>query len=267
MTAGSDTPSIEFLRRENAELKAKLAETRLTAEGYQRLLVFAAHEIRTPLHALGLHLEVVSRLSSRAGDQALSNGIELAKRVLRSFVRRTSILLDAARVTEGVFTLDLESVPLGEVVTAVLELYAATADFQHLSIDAKLDPGLVGQWDRAAVETILANLVSNALKYGEGAPVTINAQTDGAGNAVIRVIDSGPGIEANERNRIFEKFSRAAQPDSTIAGYGLGLWIARQLALLHGGSITLDDAPRRGSTFVVTLPLRQDATVPARRFG
>ncbi|MEP6657850.1 MAG: HAMP domain-containing sensor histidine kinase [Betaproteobacteria bacterium] len=267
MTAGADPPSIELLRRENAKLKAELAEARWTAAGYRDLVTAAAHEIRTPLHALGLHLELLRRLSSREGGQALKNQIDLAKRILEGFVRRTCGLLDAARVTAGAFALNPESVVLSEAVSAVVELYAAKADFKQATIEVTLEPGLVGQWDRGGVEMILANLVSNALKYGDGAPVEINAQADGAGNAVIRVIDSGPGIDDDMRRHLFEKFSRAVPPDSTIAGYGLGLWITRQLASLHGGSITLDDGPTRGTTFVVTLPLRQDATLPARRSG
>ena len=98
-------------------------------------------------------------------------------------------------------------------------------------------------------------LVSNALKYGEGAPVEINAEADSAGNAVVRVSDSGPGIDEHQRSRLFEKFGRAMKRDSTIAGYGLGLWIARELASLSGGSIVLGNALQRGATFVVTLPL------------
>lgn len=244
----------ESLRRENAELTAALAEARRDNRSYRNLLLAAAHEMRTPLHAIGLHLEMLARLSSGGKESALKAQIERAKRVLAGYVRRTSMLLDAARVTGGAFTLNREPVALGEVVTSVTELYAAKADFQEARVDVRVEPGLVGQWDRAAVETILANIVSNALKYGEGAPLVISAAADDAGNVVFQVADSGPGIAANQRGHIFEKFNRA--PDSTVAGYGLGLWIADQLARLHGGSIAL--APTSvGSTFIVRLPMTQ----------
>ncbi len=242
---------------QTAEIKEALEEARSTVESYQDILIAAAHEMRTPLHAIGLHLEILKRLSSHTSDRALISQIELAKRVLDGYVRRTSTLLDVGRVTAGVFTLNPEPIELGEIVTGILELYAAKADFQHARIEAHVEPGLVGQWDRAAVETILANLVSNALKYGEGAPVAINATADDVGNVVIRVNDKGPGIKEDQRTHIFEKFSRAVQPNSTITGYGLGLWIAQQLASLHSGSIVLETTSHHGSTFVVTLPLRQ----------
>ena len=96
--------------------------------------------------------------------------IERAKRVLAGYVRRTSVLLDTARLTGGVFRLDREPVSLDKVVASVADLYAAKAEFQHARIDVQVASGIVGHWDRAGVETILANLVSNALKYGGGRP-------------------------------------------------------------------------------------------------
>ena len=107
----------EVERGQTAELKGALEEARLTVRSYQDLLIAAAHEMRTPLHAIGLHLEVLRRLLSHTSDRALINQIELAKRVLDGYVRRTSTLLDVGRVTAGVFTLDPVPIDLGEIVT------------------------------------------------------------------------------------------------------------------------------------------------------
>ena len=169
-------------------------------------------------------------------------------------------MLDVGRVTAGVFTLDPVPIDLGGMLRVFRSSTPRRRNSSTHPIESHVEPGLVGQWDRAAVETILANLVSNALKYGEGAPVAIGATADSLGNVVIRVNDKGPGIEEDQRSRIFEKFSRAVQPHSTIGGYGLGLWIAQQLTLLHGGSLVLETTSHRGSIFVVTLPLKQHAS-------
>ena len=211
--------------------------------------------MRTPLHAINLHLEMVSRLSGGPKQQEQRDQVKSAQRVLDAYVRRTSFLLDAARIHAGAFKLRTEPVALQEVVETVIELFAAKAAFQQTSIAVQSKWGIVGQWDRAAVETILGNLLSNALKYGEGSPILIKAEGDDEGNAVISVIDSGPGIDEKQQSLIFEKYRRAVQANSTTPGYGLGLWVARQLARLHGGSIVLD-AGRPGATFVVTLPLQ-----------
>jgi signal transduction histidine kinase len=213
----------------------------------------AAHEMRTPLHAIGLHLEIVARLSSGEHESAQRKQIELAHRVLTGYVRRTSMLLDAARVTGGVFKLQVERVPLKALISSVVELYAAKAAFQGAPVNVNIAAGIIGKWDRGAVETIVANLLSNALKYGQGAPIVISGTADDNGDAIIRVADSGPGIPENQRSHMFEKFVRAV-PDNAATGYGLGLWIANQLALLHGGSIVLEPTST-GAIFVVRLPL------------
>jgi signal transduction histidine kinase len=244
--------AVEALRREVADLSAALAEAARINKGYRDLLLAAAHEMRTPLHAIGLHLDMLARLAGGGRESAQKMQIERAKRVLEGYVRRTSMLLDAARLTGGAFTLITEAVALDAVVGAISELYAGKATSQQTQIESRVTPGIVGYWDRAAVETIVANLVSNALKYGEGAPVTVTGSMDDKGNAVIRVVDTGPGIPDSQRSLIFDKFNRA--PDCPVAGYGLGLWIANQLAILHGGSVALEPS-RLGSSFVVTLPL------------
>lgn len=239
---------------EIAKLKAALASARHDNLAYRNLLIAAAHEMRTPLHAIGLHLEMLAKLSRGAQESAQRAQIERAKRVLDGYVRRTSMLLDAARLTSGMYRLKIELVALDDLISTVVELYAAKADFQESAVTCNVTPGIVGEWDRAAVETILANLVSNALKYGEGASVTISATLDHLDNVAIRVADLGPGIAEDERGHIFEQFTRAA-PESAVVGYGLGLWIADQLARLHGGAIILEPTSI-GSTFVVTLPIK-----------
>jgi len=251
MAGSPEPPSAETLRQENAQVLADLAKAQRENRGYRDVLVAAAHEMRTPLHAILLTLEMIERLSGPEHESARKTQIERAKRVLEGYVSRTSILLDAARLTGDVFRPNREPVVVEELVSAVTNLYVAKAESRGARIEVDIAPGMVGHWDRAAVETILSNLVSNALKYGEGTPVVISGKMDN-GNAVIRVADSGPGIPDDQRVRIFEKFNRAV-PSTSNVGYGLGLWIAQEFARLHGGSIMLE--PTSGSTFVVTLPI------------
>ena len=252
MAAPPGPPSAETLRQENAQLSAELAAAQHENRGCRNLVAAAAHEMRTPLNAILLQLDMVARLSGPEHESARKMQIERATRVLQGYLRRTSILLDAARLTGDVFRLNREEVVVEELVSAVIDLYAAKAEYHGGRIDVEIAPGMVGYWDRAAVETILNNLVSNALKYGEGTPVTVSGTVDSA-NAVIRVADSGPGIPEDQRSRIFEKFNRVV-PSASNVGYGLGLWIAQEFARLHGGSIVLEPT-NSGSTFVVTLPI------------
>jgi signal transduction histidine kinase len=254
--------SIKDLRGEIAALRAELVEARSADKVHQDLLVTAAHELRSPLNALGLHLAHLEQLSLRAKDSDLTAEIKRTERILHGYGDKVRALMDVARISAGVFTLNLERVVLAQVVAEIIELYRAKAEYQRVNIRSRLEAGLAGEWDRVAVETILSNLVSNALNHADGADVAIETASDGLGNAIVRVADRGPGIEEDQRSRIFEKFSRAAGAESTIGGFGLGLWIARELASLHGGTITVDPTACAGATFVVTLP-----TAPASAFA
>jgi signal transduction histidine kinase len=112
---------------------------------------------------------------------------------------------------------------------------------------------LVGDWDEFRLEQVVVNLLTNALRYGEGRPVEITlARAPRA--AVIRVRDEGPGIAPEDQARIFEQFVRLGD-GRRANGLGLGLYITRQLVQAHGGTIGVESRPGEGSTFTVTLPL------------
>ena len=119
---------------------------------------------------------------------------------------------------------------------------------------ARLPPKLEGRWDRLAAEQIVANLISNAIKYGAGSPVEVSLTEPAPGVAKIQVSDRGPGIASQDRERIFERFQRAVEPGQRRSGFGIGLWLVRSLVQAHGGSIEVDSTPGQGSTFTVHLP-------------
>ena len=99
----------------------------------------------------------------------------------------------------------------------------------------------------------MTNLVSNATKYGAQAPVDVRVTRED-GHACVRVTDHGIGIDQNDRNRIFMRFERAV-PTANYCGFGLGLWISREIVTSHGGTIEVESAVGSGSTFTVRLPI------------
>jgi signal transduction histidine kinase len=119
-------------------------------------------------------------------------------------------------------------------------------------VELVLDPEARGYWDRTALEQIAGNLVSNAIKYGAGRPVEVSVQADPT-TAALTVRDHGPGIAEADRERIFQRFERAVS-SAERSGFGVGLWIARQLAVAHGGDIAVASVPGLGSVFTATLP-------------
>jgi signal transduction histidine kinase len=108
-------------------------------------------------------------------------------------------------------------------------------------------------WDLDGIEAIVINLLTNALKFGEGKPIDITIGHN-ADVARLSVSDKGIGIRPEEQVRIFERFERAV-PSHNYGGFGIGLWLARQVAEAHGGSLRVTSAKGIGSTFVLELPV------------
>ncbi len=138
------------------------------------------------------------------------------------------------------------------LVLELLEGLAADADRWKTEIVPSIEPAVTGWWDRVALEQITFNLVSNAVKYGAGKPVDVSLAGD-ADHAVLTVADRGPGIPETDRLRIFEPFERAVS-ERHHSGFGLGLWIVRQLAVAMEGAIDVSLRDGGGSIFRVTLP-------------
>ena len=120
------------------------------------------------------------------------------------------------------------------------------------SIELVIAAPVVGSWDRSRLEQVVTNLISNAIKYGMGKPIALSVET--AGDRVrIRVKDVGMGIPRADHSRVFQAFERLPTAER-VGGLGLGLYIGRQIALAHGGTLTVESDPSAGSTFTLDLP-------------
>lgn len=216
-------------------------------------LAIAAHELRNPMYALGLHLGLAVKAAERSGDDTLIEYLRGAKIALDRYVERATTLLDVSRLNAGHSQVRVEDVDFAAVVRQVVAGFEAEAAFTGAGLSARIPRRLAGRCDRMALEQIVGNLVSNGIRYGAGHPVRVILARDGA-DAVIAVRDQGPGIPPDEQERIFGRFEQVVDMDMR-AGFGIGLWLARSLAQALGGTITLASAPGAGSTFTVRLPL------------
>jgi signal transduction histidine kinase len=120
------------------------------------------------------------------------------------------------------------------------------------TLSVELDPDTTGQWDPYRLEQIFGNLLSNAIRYASGKPIYIKTVRD---RKVCRLIvrDEGIGISAEDQKKIFNRFERS-EAAANITGLGLGLYICREIAEAHGGSISVQSELGKGSTFTVALP-------------
>jgi signal transduction histidine kinase len=163
-------------------------------------------------------------------------------------------LLDVSRLASGRLRVEPTEFDLSDLVREVASRLKPFLDAAGCALSVEARAPAVGSWDRLRVEQVIANLVSNALKYGPGSPVEMSVTCE-AECACLRVRDHGIGIAPQDQHRIFQRFERAV-PMSHYSGFGLGLWIAREIVAAHGGSIDVDSEIGHGSIFTVRLPFR-----------
>ena len=187
--------------------------------------------------------------------QKLGRQIARAHQTVNRYVRRAIVLLDVGRLNSKDQALTCSCVRVRDLVHQVAEDYRDEASFRGARIECAVEGDLVGYWDAHMIEQILANLVSNGIRYGGGSPVTVRAFAADPGWAVFEVEDQGPGIAEADRARIFGKFERVVASGRERAGFGLGLWIVGRMVAAHQGTIDVVAAPQGGTLFRVRLPL------------
>jgi len=222
----------------------------------RRFIADAAHELRTPLTAVKLQTQIVRRSSEEEPREAalvqLENGVDRATHLVTQLLRMARLEPSAslAPCTHCI------AVALDELAKQSIAEFSTLAEAHHIDLGlARGDSVTVfGQPD--ALRIMLGNLIDNAIRYTPpGGRVDVSIQQENA-QAFLTVADTGPGIPASERDRVFERFYRLAEGSSS-PGSGLGLAIVRQIVTLHGGQITLLDTPGGGLTVNVSLPLQQ----------
>jgi len=219
------------------------------ALGQQRTFIAdAAHELRTPLTALRLQLQ----LAERARDDAER---ERAHAMLREGIARATHvveqLLALARADPQVASTAATRFDLAELARTVADVQRPAAEAKGLALEVAADRPVETSGDRAAIRSMLENLVDNAIRYTPGGGVSLRCYA-GIDTAVLEVEDTGPGIAAEERERVFDRFYRSES--ATEGGSGLGLAIVRRIAERHGGKVELlDRAGSPGLLVRVTL--------------
>ncbi|HEX5209339.1 MAG TPA: HAMP domain-containing sensor histidine kinase [Steroidobacteraceae bacterium] len=238
---------------EESDLLKTNQELREAVRARDEFLAIAAHELRSPMHALMLQVETAIVAARRAGSDDLLQRLERVRRVLDRYVKRATLLLDISRINARSMDLRFEEVDLVEVLRDVVDTYSSEAAFNLVDIRLETPDVLIGTWDRAAIEQVIGNLISNAIKYGDGRPVDVDLTREGA-RAHLEVKDRGIGISPEDQARIFGRFEQVMTGQART-GFGVGLWLARALIEAHRGSIAVESAPGKGAAFTVWLPL------------
>jgi signal transduction histidine kinase len=238
---------------ESARLIEEVARaSRLKSE----FMATMSHELRTPLNVIlgysGLLLEeVLGEMNPEQRDAVArlrSNALQLLDLV--------NATLDVTRLEAGRVHLDIQPVSVAEVVAQTVRETVEQLQPNGVDVWKAVPPTLPRvSTDPVKLKVIVKNLFANALKFTPSGWVLVDGALDNA-QLIIRVADTGVGISADERERIFEPFRQIGQPvDQRFGGVGLGLYIVRRLVDAFGGEINVDSEPGRGTMFTVRLPL------------
>jgi PAS domain S-box-containing protein len=239
-------------KKSQAELDRLYREAREAARIREEFLSVAGHELRTPLTALQLQLHTAHRRLEAGQTERAAEALQRAMGQFQRLARLTEDLLDVSQITAGRLKLELEEVDLVGIVAEVVERHRESACRAGSQLLIEAPQSVTGLWDRSRLDQVFTNLVSNAIKFGDGKPIAIGVEP-GPERARVTVIDQGIGISSEDQARIFERFERAVSQGS-YGGMGLGLWITRQIVDAHGGHIGVVSEPGKGSTFRVELP-------------
>jgi signal transduction histidine kinase len=242
---------------ERAKVEARVRELERELDACTTFLGTVGHELRNPLSPIFMQAQYLldSARQERGGtvsaDWMIGQLESLCDR-MRKFIAMLNRITDVARIGSGQLDLDLEPVDLREVVCDVVAGFEREALSARSALQLSAPQPIVGIWDRMRLSQIVANLVSNAIRYGAGKPIEISLNAEGD-QAKLEVRDFGIGIAPEDHERVFQRFERAAQRRRT-GGFGIGLWIVRESCRAMGGHVELESASGQGSRFTVRLP-------------
>lgn len=219
------------------------------------IIATVSHELRSPLTSIkGFTSLLLSRWDGIADDRK-KEMLEAVRHDADRVTRMLTELLDISRLEAGRLHLSVRPLEVGPIIRSVVDKVAMVEPELEATVDIADDvPEVVADGDK--VEQVLTNLVENAAKYGSPVGLRITARLTDAGVAVA-VADQGPGIPAEDLDRVFERFYRREEGRPT--GTGLGLWISRGLVEAHGGTLEAASVEGQGSTFTFTLPVAPPA--------
>ena len=247
----SEDPSHEIAR-----LRLLVDDLRLAVEARDDFIAIAAHELRNPMTPIQGFAEL-ALASARAAEGTCPPRItvllEKMQFAIGEFIRRATRLLDVNRIEADNLQLSPCRIDLSALVTSVAEKYEIHAIHADAPLRLEIASGISGEWDHLAIEQVIENLLSNALKFGMGDSVTLRLSLDG-GSACIQVKDLGIGMSPDQQARIFGRFEQVVTQHRG-SGFGIGLWVAARLVDAMGGRLTVVSRPGEGSTFTVMLPL------------
>jgi signal transduction histidine kinase/CheY-like chemotaxis protein len=248
----------ERVKERTAELEKSEAALKVAARQKDEFLAVLAHELRNPLAPLRTGLDLLLQVQSQ-GEAVVGRTLAAMNRQLAHIVRLIDDLLDVSRINTGVLTLKKERVDLAALVHAAVETFRGIFDRKKVSVTVHAPLRVEAVVDATRISQIIGNLLHNASKYTrEEGHVTVTLEFH-AGLASIHVTDDGLGIPPEQLERVFEMFTKIErQLPGADHGSGIGLALARRLAAMHDGKLSVaSPGEGKGTTFTLSVPAIQ----------
>ncbi|HEY0016441.1 MAG TPA: ATP-binding protein [Longimicrobium sp.] len=248
------------LQSVNAELQARQRELESAMASRSRFYASMSHELRTPINAiLGYSALLLDNIYGPLNEQQ-SRGIERANQAAKHLLELVNDILDLSKIEAGKIDLEVQLASFPALVQDLFVTVRPLADEHGSELTLECQDEISITTDPRRVRQIVLNLLSNAIKFGEGKPITVACRRLDDGGVEVDVRDEGRGIEPENLERIFDEFVQIAHPDQQL-GTGLGLPISRRLAVLLGGSLSVESTLGSGSIFRLVLPPKLDVRI------
>lgn len=215
-----------------------------------RFLASIAHDLRNPLNSMSMAAQLLMEQNNDS-DQKL---LQILYRQTQSLDRLVGDLLNTTRIEAGEFELNPTTQDVGELIKNSVDLAKTSSYLHQFAIEISDEP-LITVCDGARLSQVMNNLISNAVKYSpNGGTITLRASKNNE-NMKISITDEGIGIHPEDKENIFKPFHRTKSTRGTIPGIGLGLSASRKIVEAHGGSLSVESTPGKGSTFRISFPI------------
>lgn len=241
---------VEQLRREKEQTERARQQAEEASRSKSRFLASASHDLRQPVHALGLFSAVLGASAETKQLQSIASNISAVSEIIRKLLDN---LLDISRLDAGIVKVEVQAIPVAGLVERLAEETRSIVHGRPVEVLASAED-VTADLDPVHVERCLRNLLDNAGKFTKRGRIAIDARLEGE-ELVFRVSDSGIGIPADQLKLVFEEFYQVGNLERDRSkGLGLGLSIVARLAQLMGGEVRVESTPGEGSTFTLRLP-------------
>lgn len=243
------------------ELAHAKVEADKAVKARDEFLSIASHELNTPLTSLKLQIQLRKKQLSNGNTTLMTpEGIEKMIKSDEKQINRLSRLvddmLDISRLNSGSVNFKKSVVDINQLVAEIASRFSAQLVALGVPLIIESKKAVAGFWDQHRIDQVITNLLTNAMKYGDNKPISIRIDADEY-NALISVTDQGIGISPEDQSRVFQQYERAVSANA-VSGLGLGLFIVNQILVGHKATIVLTSELGKGSTFLVTLPLKSE---------